>query len=95
MSEYLDCVIPEKFKGKNIVKFGRTNNLKMRFREYGNSEILKIAEVKNVLRLERESHQIVRIYFGKAVFHKEFYNCEDMEKAIDVFDEIVNKSTVG
>jgi hypothetical protein len=83
-------VIPEQFKGKNIVKFGRTNNLKSRFRDYGDLEIVKVSEVKDSIKLERELHQLARIYFGKAVFRKEYYSCEDLEKAIEVFDEIAN-----
>jgi hypothetical protein len=83
-------VIPESFKGRKIVKFGRTNNLKSRFRDYGDLEIIKVAEVKDVIRLERELHQLARIYFGKAVFHREYYSCEDLEKAVEIFDEIVN-----
>jgi hypothetical protein len=90
MSEYLYYVIQESFKGRNIVKFGRTNNLKSRFRYYGNLEIVKVAEVKDSIKLERELQQLARIYFGKAVFHREYYSCEDLEKAIEIFDEIVN-----
>jgi hypothetical protein len=90
MYEYLYCAIPEQFKGKNVIKFGKTNNLKSRFRDYGNLEIIKTAEVKDVIRREKELHQLARIYFGKPAFHKEYYSCEDLEKAIEVFDEIIN-----
>jgi hypothetical protein len=83
-------VIPEQFKGKNIVKFRRTNNLKYRFKDYGDFEILKIPEVKDVIKRERELHHLARIYFGKPAYHKEFYICEDLDKAIEVFNEIVN-----
>jgi hypothetical protein len=90
MRNYLYCVIHEEFKGKNIIKFGRTCNPKSRFRDYGELDVIKISEVKDVVRMERELHQIARIYFGKAIYRKEYYKCENLDKAMEVFDEIVS-----
>jgi hypothetical protein len=84
-------VIPEQFKGLNVIKFGRTSNCRIRFRDYGDLEIIKIAEDKDLVKVERELHERAKIYFGKAVFHKEYYLCDDISIAVEIFNEIVEK----
>jgi hypothetical protein len=54
MIGWIYCVIPEEFKGNNIVKFGRTCNYKSRFLAYGDLEVIKIGKVKELIRAERE-----------------------------------------
>jgi hypothetical protein len=70
-------VIPEEFQGKWVVKFGRTGNVRQRFEAYGELEILRVYKVQNVVKAERELHELERLYFGKAVFHKEYYRYDD------------------
>jgi hypothetical protein len=84
-------VIPEEFKGKSVIKFGRTVNLRQRFEAYGELEILRVYKIQNVVRAERELHELARVYFGKAVFHKEYYRCDDKELAIQILTEITQK----
>jgi hypothetical protein len=84
----LYCVIPEEFIGKNVVKFGRTENVKKRFYSYGQLEVLRVFKVQNVIRAERDLHELARVYFGKAVFHKEYYSCDDTALAVDGLTEI-------
>jgi hypothetical protein len=91
MIGFLSAVIPEEFKGKNIVKFGRTENVKKRFYSHGQLEVLRVFKVQNVIRAERELHELARVYFGKAVFHKEYYSCDDTALAVDVLTEITQK----
>jgi hypothetical protein len=88
MNGYIYCVIPEEFKGKNVIKFGRTINNESMFIAYGELEIVKVGFVKELIRAERELHELARVYFGKAVFHKEYYSCDDLQKAIELFNEI-------
>jgi hypothetical protein len=85
------AVIPEEWKGKDVVKFGRSINVKNRFREYGELEIIKVCRVRDLIKAERELHELARINFGKAVFNKEYYSCDANEKAIEVIDEIAEK----
>jgi hypothetical protein len=85
------CVVPEMFKNTNVIKYGRTINIKDRFKEYGDLEVIRIAKVMDPVKAERELHELARIYFGKAVYRKEYYECEDRKKAIEVFDEIVHQ----
>jgi hypothetical protein len=51
-----------------------------------------VCKVKNLIEAERELHELARINFGKAVYHKEYYKCEDMGRAIEVLDEIFEKN---
>jgi hypothetical protein len=95
MIGWIYCVIPEEFKGKNIIKFGRTCNYKSRFDAYCDLEIIKIGKVKDLIRAERKLHELARVYFGKAVYHKEYYSCDDIEKAIELFNEILTKHIVS
>jgi hypothetical protein len=85
------CAIPEEWKGKDVVKFGRSINVKNRFRDYGDLEIIKVCNVKDLIRAERELHELARINFGKAGFIKEHYSCDDIGWAIEVIDEIYEK----
>jgi hypothetical protein len=62
-----------------------------RFKDYGNLEVIKVCKVKDLIRAERELHELARINFGKAVYHKEYYSCEDKDKAIEVLDEIFER----
>jgi hypothetical protein len=91
MNGYLYCAIPEEFKGINIVKLGRTCNCEFRFLAYGDLEVIKVGFVKDLIRAERELHELASVYFGKAEFHKEYYSREDLEKVIELFTEIVSK----
>jgi hypothetical protein len=50
-----------------------------------------VCKVKNLIEAERELHELARINFGKAVYNKEYYKCEDIDRAIEVLDEIVVK----
>jgi hypothetical protein len=54
MSKFLYCVIPEEFIGKNVVKFGRTENARKRFYSYGELEVLMVSKDQSVVRAERE-----------------------------------------
>jgi hypothetical protein len=91
MNGYLYCVIPEEFRGKNVIKFGRTINCESRFSAYGELEIVKVGFVKELIWAERELHELARVYFGKAVFHKEYYSCTEIDKAIELFNEIISR----
>jgi hypothetical protein len=91
MLGFLYSVIPEEYKGKSVIKFGRTVNVRQRFEAYGELEILRVFKVQNVLSAERELHELARVYFGKAVFHKEYYSCDDKELAIQILSEITQK----
>jgi hypothetical protein len=51
------AVIPIEWKGKDVVKFGRSINTKNRFREYGYLDIIKVCRVKDLIRTERELHE--------------------------------------
>jgi hypothetical protein len=88
-------VIPEEFKGKSVIKFGRTVNVRQRFEAYGELEILRVFKVQNVIRAERELHELARVYFGKAVYPKEYYSCGDKELAIQILSEITQKYNNG
>jgi hypothetical protein len=44
-----------------------------------------------LIEAEWELQELARINFGKAVYHKEYYKCKEMGKAIEVLDEIVGK----
>jgi hypothetical protein len=63
-------------------------NLRQRFETYGELEILRVFRVQNHVKAERELHELARVYFGKAVFHKEYYSCDDKELAIQILTEI-------
>jgi transcriptional regulator NrdR family protein len=91
MIGWIYCVIPEEFKEKNVIKFGRTCNCKSRFVAYGNLEVIKIGKVKELIRAERELHELARVYFGKAVYHKEYYSYDDIDKALELFNEVLSK----
>jgi hypothetical protein len=66
----LNCVVPEIFKGRSIIKYGRTTSVKGRFRSYGDLEVIQVVEVNDPIKAERALHELARIYFGKAVYHK-------------------------
>jgi hypothetical protein len=91
MLGFLYCVIPEEFKGLSVVKFGRTTNVRQRFEAYGELEVLRVFKVQNHVKAERELHELARVYFGKAVYHKEYYSCHDTDLAIQILTEITRK----
>jgi hypothetical protein len=95
MFGFLYCVIPEEFKGLSVVKFGRTVNVRQRFEAHGELEILRVFRVQNHVKAERELHELARVYCGKAVFHKEYYNCDDTDLAIQILTEITQKYNNG
>jgi hypothetical protein len=82
------CVVPEMFKDTSIFKYGRSTNVKERFRSYGDLEVIQVAEVNDPIKAERALHELAPIYFGKAVYHKEYYECDNRLKALEVFIEI-------
>jgi hypothetical protein len=85
----LYLVIPEDCRGKNIVKYGRSGNVLDRFRDYGDCQIIAVERVENMILAERELNELARIYFGVPVRGREYYKCEDIDKALEVFYEIV------
>ncbi len=44
------AVIPEEWKGKDVVKFGRSINVKNKFREYGDLDIIKVCRVRDLIK---------------------------------------------
>jgi hypothetical protein len=85
------------FKGASIIKNGRNTDVKERFRSYGDLEVIQVAEGNDPMKAERALHELARIYFGKAVYRKEYYECDNRLKALEVFMEIANgfKETDG
>jgi hypothetical protein len=50
--------------------------------------VIQVAEVNDLIKAERALHELARIYFGKAVYRKEYYECNNRLKALEVFKEI-------
>jgi hypothetical protein len=48
----LYLVVPEMFRSKDVLKFGRSCNIEKRFREFGDLEIIKVCKVKNLIEAE-------------------------------------------
>jgi hypothetical protein len=84
-------VIPEDCIGQNIVKYGRSMNVLDRIRDYGKLQVIVVEKVKNVVRAERELNELARIYFGGPVRGREYYRCENIDKAFEVFYDVVNQ----
>jgi hypothetical protein len=53
-----------------VIEYVRTTYIKERFNEYGNLEVIRIGNGMNPVKAEKEFHDLARIYFGKAVYHK-------------------------
>jgi hypothetical protein len=74
----------------NIFKYGRSVNPKYRFIAYGYLNIIKCERVKDMINAETELMTLARCVFGKPVRGKEYFQIDDLDQGIDLFNEIVS-----